>query len=994
MSTQPQTRPCCHSNPALQYTKRKPRRQKPTAHISYDEGLHLIRSFLNHASHHTVEELQAFTSQWVPHPRWVKVDSVTIPDDHVTKAADVLIQQLGHNGINHVGGSKWWQWRRKGGELKAEWIEMRGDCNARKMNNDRGRRVMLYVHGGAYFFGSVDEHRYQMQRHARKLRARVFAPRYRLAPQFPFPCGLQDCLAAYLYLLSVQEPSDIILAGDSAGGGMVVSILVMLRDRGLPLPAGAILISPWVDPTHSFPSVADKSDFDYIPAHGFMQKPSASWPPPNDDEIQAIAEGAVGRIAGERLPGKSSEQGQKSAQKEAIQGFAVYHQAAENEATLQNPNNLADESKANPRACNTMPGPGHQLSIELDGKLVILKDQIQMYTTNQLLSHPLVAPVLQPSLGGLPPLLVLTGGGEILRDEQIYLAHKAANPEKYPPGDAYLDEYDPDRSQLHKYKPTHVQLQVWDDLCHVAPTLSFTRPAKYMYRSVSQFGAWALARAQNTSIEITDDDDVSVISNGSHSDTETTDSAENLAKMKIDQDQPGEVGKAGDPLPAFKNHMIRQRVDRHGVIYPLAPANDLPGLQMRPADVGVIKPGPVRKWLAAKKEWDTKYAREKRRVQQQRVQEMATGGTEGFGAGEQAPPSAMAGRRKEFDLGEEKKKKKSYGLMLWSMFGSKHDEHTIQREESRTDDGRTEKMRAGVVKPPKAEAQNGNIAERDLSTVGESKQESNLDKDNNRSRSRRRTITVTDAGQTEGWDSGYHKVGLQEAQSNSDAMHERDESNETDNSLLAPRYYPAKFKNKNLDHLKDDERASVTTSGGDVESLANASTTAVFAAPGLLSRERKPTNASNLSGSLLVPGQEDENVGDMRSEYASTIRPDTPVSTRSNERLQSHQDVQLEHLRSPSTVAVMQVPGVVGVVDGDGGAEDNSLATQEKAEKDNEDAEIERVLEQKAREAEERAEMHQRASEQVDTNGSASRPERPGMYDRSDTEFKTAMEVL
>lgn len=59
--------------------------------------------------------------------------------------------------------------------MKAEWIEMRADYHERKRVGDKGRRVMLYVHGGAYFFGSVDEHRYQMQRHARKLKARVFA---------------------------------------------------------------------------------------------------------------------------------------------------------------------------------------------------------------------------------------------------------------------------------------------------------------------------------------------------------------------------------------------------------------------------------------------------------------------------------------------------------------------------------------------------------------------------------------------------------------------------------------------------------------------------------------------------------------------------------------------------------------------------------------------------------------------------------------------------
>lgn len=107
----------------------------------------------------------------------------------------------------------------------------------------------------------------------------------------------------------------------------------------------------------------------------------------------------------------------------------------------------------------------------------------------------------------------MVGGGEILRDEQIYLAHKCANPSKYPPPESTLD--DRGRAQIKKYKPTDVQIQVWDDLCHVAPTLSFTKPAKYMYRSVSQFSAWALARAQKRDIDILDDDDISIISTSS-----------------------------------------------------------------------------------------------------------------------------------------------------------------------------------------------------------------------------------------------------------------------------------------------------------------------------------------------------------------------------------------------------------------------------------------------------------------------------------------------
>lgn len=135
-----------------------------------------MKAFLKHVSYHTVEDVQAFTSQKIPTPHWVKIQEDIVPQECLTQAAEAIINELGPRGILRVGGKEWWQWRGPMNGLMGEWIEMKSDYNARiKGGNTKGKRVMLYVHGGAYFFGSIDTHRYQMQRHARKLKARVFA---------------------------------------------------------------------------------------------------------------------------------------------------------------------------------------------------------------------------------------------------------------------------------------------------------------------------------------------------------------------------------------------------------------------------------------------------------------------------------------------------------------------------------------------------------------------------------------------------------------------------------------------------------------------------------------------------------------------------------------------------------------------------------------------------------------------------------------------------
>jgi acetyl esterase/lipase len=670
----------------LQYRHRKVRHNHPTVHLTYDEGIQVVRQFLYYASKHPVEDIQAFTRQSVPSPHWVRTESITIPAEFLLSAADVLAKQLGPKGLVRVGGEKWWQWRGPAEELKGEWIEMRNHYNEMKKSNTRNNRIMLYIHGGAYFFGSVDTHRYMLQRHARKLKGRVFAPDYRLAPQFPFPCGLQDCMAAYLWLLQSYDPKEILLAGDSAGGGMALSLLVMMRDQGIPLPAGAILISPWVDLTHSFPSIVEDNPGDYIPPYGFRYKPSPAWPPPNADEILKIKN--LSRK--ETLTAKDIEGAGPTANKDArdtaVRGYTLH----ENKTPTEEHAYPGMQQSADPGTLHAEPDNIH---VVLEGKTVELKDQIQMYATNQLLSHPLVSPILQPSLGGLPPLQVISGGGETLRDEQFYVAHKAANPAAYPPADVYLDEFDPDREQLKKYEPTYVQLQVWDDLCHVAPTLSFTRPAKHMFRSISQFGSWALARAQKAEVETMDDNLVSPVSSSNSDSSNSSNSPGGIGgKCKPTFPAGLSVGKAGDPLPAFDQHMIRQRVDKRGHMYHLDPPSSYPTLAIPPAKVGAVNPELIRKWLEAKHEWDQKFSKEKLRVQSRRIKEMAHG-FQDF-EGECPPPSSLAARRAALGVLPKWHAKKNYGLMLWSGWGSKHDERTMEKANEAEKSGQTTTRRS------------------------------------------------------------------------------------------------------------------------------------------------------------------------------------------------------------------------------------------------------------------------------------------------------------
>ena len=129
------------------------------------------------------------------------------------------------------------------GNFKGEWV---------RTPNVRSDAAMLYLHGGAYVFCSPLTHRHLVAALSAATNLPAFAVDYRLAPESPFPAAVVDTLAAYHWLIEQGfSPDKIIVAGDSAGGGLTLALMISLREARLPLPAAGVLICPWVDLTLS-----------------------------------------------------------------------------------------------------------------------------------------------------------------------------------------------------------------------------------------------------------------------------------------------------------------------------------------------------------------------------------------------------------------------------------------------------------------------------------------------------------------------------------------------------------------------------------------------------------------------------------------------------------------------------------------------------------------------------------------------------------------------
>jgi acetyl esterase/lipase len=207
----------------------------------------------------------------------------------------------------------------------AEWLAPQGTAS---------KRCILYLHGGAFVTGSIGTHRRLMANLARAADARVVGLDYRLAPEHRFPAGLEDCVAAYRALLDAgEDPKHLAIAGDSAGGGLTASTLLALKQRGIPLPAAAWLLSPAVDlgPEEFTPHA--ESHWDYLaPLLAHLEDLVGAYLGPGADRQHHLASPLRGDLAG--LPPLLLHVGEYEVLLHQVRDFAAKARAAGVPVTL------------------------------------------------------------------------------------------------------------------------------------------------------------------------------------------------------------------------------------------------------------------------------------------------------------------------------------------------------------------------------------------------------------------------------------------------------------------------------------------------------------------------------------------------------------------------------------------------------------------------------------------------------------------------------------
>ena len=166
-------------------------------------------------------------------------------------------------------------------DIPAEWVS-----DPQSSDN----HTILYFHGGAYFAGSITTHRDFAAQLVKATGFRVLLVDYRLAPENPYPAAVEDATAAYRWLLNQGfSPSKIIIAGDSAGGGLSIATLVDLRVSGDPFPAGAVCISPWTDLALTGDLIQNKAQTDFICTPAMLRNSAKLYCGTNNAKLPLIS---------------------------------------------------------------------------------------------------------------------------------------------------------------------------------------------------------------------------------------------------------------------------------------------------------------------------------------------------------------------------------------------------------------------------------------------------------------------------------------------------------------------------------------------------------------------------------------------------------------------------------------------------------------------------------------------------------------------------------
>ncbi|PKY26333.1 alpha/beta-hydrolase [Rhizophagus irregularis] len=376
----------------------------------------------------TIEQFQSIS---LPSPAkaGVIINEFKINNDYRNEAQVHLDKIL--KPYEHVLDPEWKNLKDDG--IFAEWVQVPND----EWEKNEVRKTILYLHGGGYYFLSKESYRPITSSLAKIANARVLVINYRLAPQNQFPAALHDALAAYLYLLNPPKdagfeplnPKNIVFAGDSAGGGLSLALGLAIRDAGLSSSAGIIGLSPWVDLTVSTPSIINDDCADFVP---------------------------------NQKRGSAVNFAESPASKEYKEKDAALAEKIKNQ--------------------NLGPKIWHDSFDRPEGRL-------QLYVANEGLAIPYVSSMLADSLGDLPPLLLIAGDDERLRDESIYFAHRSAEPTKYKGPSYNAGKFEKSPFQT----PTNTTLEIYEEMPHVfqmmmehvCSTKSYERIAEFINRATN-----------------------------------------------------------------------------------------------------------------------------------------------------------------------------------------------------------------------------------------------------------------------------------------------------------------------------------------------------------------------------------------------------------------------------------------------------------------------------------------------------------------------------